>query len=649
MSTITIENAAKSFGPQSLFTGVSFSIADGEVVALLGRNGCGKSTLIRCIVGLDELDEGMVYTSRNCRIGYLSQQLDHIVDSDAYEETIRGLGRVLALEAEKEQLEATMSASEASSDRPSLASLLKRYERVTREFEAADGYNLAFKVRSTLIGLGLPKECLHAAIETLSGGERMRVALARIILSEPDVLILDEPTNHLDMSATEWLEGFLKGFRGATLVVSHDRYFLDQVADRVLDMDGGRVISYTGNYSSYARKKLGRADEQRRALRKQRQEIKRTEALVQQLRSMGKIRMAKSREKLMQGREMVAPPTDRDGGPRFTFANAQHVSSLIARSSHMSKRFGDRVLLEDVNFTIRGGEKVGIVGPNGSGKSTLLRILLGEIAVDLGEAAIGSWVKYARFSQDICDLDEDRTVLENIMSATSLQSGEAKQYLAKFLFRGEDVLKPVSVLSGGEKARLSLCKMILEEPYCLVLDEPTNHLDIESRECLEDALRDFRGTVIAVSHDRYFLNKVVNRILEIRDRRIYCYEGNYSVYKKQVSLDTDQSNSAANASGHGRDLPTSAVAQGGRRRVERVGRVGQMGQVGSARQTGQVERDLGELEAEIIALEEQSESLERLFADSGFYSRPDCYVKLKEHEEITDRLRVLYDAWDRLS
>lgn len=636
MSTVSVVNGSKSFGPKTLFSNVSFSIADGEVVALIGKNGCGKTTLIRCIVGLDELDEGCIHTSKNCRIGYLSQEFDQAAHRDAYEETIKGLSHIMSLEEEIRRLEARMSCHTASDSQNDLESLLKRYDRVTREFEAADGYNLAFKVRSTLMGLGLPKDCLHSPIETLSGGERMRVALARLILVEPDVLILDEPTNHLDMSATEWLEGFLKGFRGCVLVVSHDRYFLDQVADRVLEMDEMCVTSYTGNYSSFIRKKLGRREEQSRAYNKQKRQIRKTEALVQQLRSMGKIRMAKSRERLIQGQTMTERPSSHGNGPRFAFTNARHISNLIAKASHMSKQFDDRVLFRDVSFTIKGGEKVGIIGHNGAGKSTLLRILLGDETVDEGEATIGSWVKYAYFTQDVNNLDEDRTVLENIMATADMKSGEAQQYLAKFLFRGDEVFKPVSVLSGGEKSRLSLCKMILEEPYCLVLDEPTNHLDIESRECLEDALREFKGTVIAVSHDRYFLNKVAGRILEISECQIHSYEGNYTTYRRRMSSNREQgkdvlaardSQKAGNASGRARQ--TSAKSHGPAVRES-------------------LKQDPHDLETEIIALEEQAESLEELFADPSFYSKPDCYIKLREHERITDRLKILYDAWDRL-
>jgi ATP-binding cassette subfamily F protein 3 len=636
MSVIAVENASKSFGLKRLFTDVTFTISDGEVVALVGSNGCGKTTLIRCIVGLEELDGGRIRMSRNCRIGYLSQEFDQITDTNAYDETIRGLERVLSAEREIKSIEARLSQQAASSDSAQVQALLKRYERAVREFEASDGYNLAFKVRSALMGLGLPEDCLHAPIETLSGGEKMRVALARLLLSEPDVLILDEPTNHLDMPATEWLEGFLRGFAGSTLIVSHDRYFLDQIADRVLDMDRGTVTSYTGNYSSFARKKLGRIAEARQTYERQRQERKRTELLVQRLRDIGKIRMAKSRVKLMQNQEPVSRPDDRVDAPRFVFTNAKHVSDLVAKVSHMSKRYGERVIFDNISFTIRGGEKVGIIGPNGVGKSTLLRILLGLEPPDRGQGAIGSWVKYSYFSQDSCDLDEDKTVLETITTATQLNDDEARQYLARFLFRGENVQKRVSVLSGGERSRLILCRTILEEPYCLVLDEPTNHLDVESRECLEDALRSFAGTVIAVSHDRYFLNKVATRILEIRDCKVYSYHGNYAAYKKQLLTDKTQSSTAARPlrSAQAKSAPV------------RSGRVGARSHSSEVRATSKLDAD--DLEAEILALEERAEALEKLFADTDFYKTPDCYRKLQEHEQIMERLRVLYDACERL-
>ena len=650
MSVITVENASKSFGLKRLFTDVTFSIADGEVVALVGSNGCGKTTLIRCIVGLEELDSGHVRMSKDCRIGYLSQEFDQISDTSAYDETTKGLARVLSAERELKSIEQRLSQQDASSDNAEVQVLLKRYERAVREFEASDGYNLAFRVRSTLMGLGLPEDCLHAPIETLSGGERMRVALARLILSEPDVLVLDEPTNHLDMPATEWLEGFLKGFAGSTLVVSHDRYFLDQIADRILEMDRGTIASYTGNYSSFARKKLGRLAEERQAHERQKQDQKRTELLVQRLRDMGKVRMAKSRAKLMENQEPISRPDDQTDAPRFMFRDAKHVSDLIAKASHLSKRFGERVILDDISFSIKGGEKVGIIGPNGVGKSTLLRILLGMESPDRGQGAIGSWVKYSYFSQDSCSLDEDSTVLETITAATQLKDGEARQYLAKFLFRGEDVHKRVSVLSGGERSRLILCRMILEEPYCLVLDEPTNHLDIESRECLEDALRSFAGTVIAVSHDRYFLNKVATRILELRDGRICSYDGNYASYKKQLltgkvpaaGAEAPRSTGGAKASGAAK--PTGAARA--KSTSARSRKAGVRSHSSEVRATSKLDAD--DLEAEILALEEHAEELERLFAEADFYKTPECYQKLREHEQIMERLRVLYDACERL-
>ena len=383
---------------------------------------------------------------------------------------------------------------------------------------------------------------------------------------------------------------------------------------------------------------------------RQKQDQKRTELLVQRLRDMGKVRMAKSRAKLMENQEPISRPDDQTDAPRFMFRDAKHVSDLIAKASHLSKRFGERVILDDISFSIKGGEKVGIIGPNGVGKSTLLRILLGMESPDRGQGAIGSWVKYSYFSQDSCSLDEDSTVLETITAATQLKDGEARQYLAKFLFRGEDVHKRVSVLSGGERSRLILCRMILEEPYCLVLDEPTNHLDIESRECLEDALRSFAGTVIAVSHDRYFLNKVATRILELRDGRICSYDGNYASYKKQLltgkvpaaGAEAPRSTGGAKASGAAK--PTGAARA--KSTSARSRKAGVRSHSSEVRATSKLDAD--DLEAEILALEEHAEELERLFAEADFYKTPECYQKLREHEQIMERLRVLYDACERL-
>jgi ATP-binding cassette subfamily F protein 3 len=553
MSMLTISNVVKEYRNKVVLNGASLRIEKGERVALVGPNGAGKTTLLRIAAGVETCDSGSAFTAKGVRMGYLTQDLNEMDASGrVFKETALFHEEISRLEQKMRSLEAKMADPRLVEDREQYDAVLAEYSRLVNRYESLDGYTIESKIKSMLLGLGLKEKALTLPVELLSGGEKMRVALARILLDEPDLLVLDEPTNHLDIDGVEWLEGFLKRFDGGVLVVSHDRYFLDQVSTRVAELDNGTITERSGNYTTFMEQKAKMLEFVRREQFRLRQEIRRENSIAAQLKSTQKISAWKSRLKSVERlqneldlklKEMRNQHHLREtAGPRIHFDNARHVSAEIAMADRLSKYYGDKAVFKDVSFVIRGGEKVGIIGPNGCGKTTLLNILLEEDTDFMGRARLGSWVKYGFLGQVVEFEDEERTLLEELMTINDMKEHEAREQLSKFQFYGDDVDKKISVLSGGERSRLYLCCMMLEMPDCLIMDEPTNHLDIQSRDALETALLKFRGTIIAVSHDRYFLNRCINRILEFSDGTIHSYEGNYERYR-QIRMAAEEAKS----------------------------------------------------------------------------------------------------------
>ncbi len=543
MSMLTITNVVKEYRNKVVLNGASLRIERGERVALVGPNGAGKTTLLRIAAGLETCDSGSASVARGSRMGYLTQDLNEMgTGGRVFKETALFHEDISRLEQKMRSLERKMTDTSLLESQEQYNTVLAEYSKLVNRYESLDGYTIESKIKSMLMGLGLKEEALTLPVELLSGGEKMRVALARILLEEPDLLVLDEPTNHLDIDGVEWLEGFLKRFGGGVLVVSHDRYFLDQVATRVAELDNGTITERSGNYTTFMEQKEKLLEFTRSERFRLNQEIRREASIAEQLKRTHKISAWKSRlksvERLQNELDVKLKDTRdqqhlyKNAAPRIGFDKASHISAEIAMADKLTKHYGDVKLFSDVSFLVRGGERVGIIGPNGCGKTTLLNILLGLDEAFKGTARLGSWVKYGCLGQEVAFEDEDRTLLEELLTFGEMKEYDARQQLSKFQFYGDDVDKKISVLSGGERSRLYLCCMMLEKPDCLIMDEPTNHLDIQSRDALEAALLKFNGTIIAISHDRYFLTRCVNRILEFNSGRMYSYEGNYEKYKQ---------------------------------------------------------------------------------------------------------------------
>jgi ATP-binding cassette subfamily F protein 3 len=639
MSLVVVKDVYKSFGSRDVLQGVTLAVSPGERVALLGRNGCGKSTLLRIIAGHLQPDTGHVQLAKRARLGFLTQGLDDLGDADALTETAKGLGELLQLEEELHRLTAALE--QHSSD----PQLLRQYGSAEAEFRLRDGYTWQQRVKAMLMGLGLPEDALHRSAELLSGGERMRLALARLFLKEPDILLLDEPTNHLDLGATEWLEGFLRSYRGACLVVSHDRYFLDAVSERVVELEGGVSTEYRGNFSAYSQEKARRAAEQDTAAAGLGWQIRHEQQMVSRLKEMGRHKAAASRAKALQRKKQALPARVSDEKqPVIGFRQPDWVSNLIAEGVDVVKEYDGVEVLTGATFEIAGGERVGIIGPNGAGKTTLLRLLVGEEQPTSGHVRLGPWVRWVYLGQTVQFADPERTVLAELLAvAPEMGEGVARSALARFLFPGDTVFQHIESLSGGEKSRLALLCAIQSEPHCLILDEPTNHLDIPSRECLEEALASFRGTVIAVSHDRFFLNRVVTRIMEFRDGKILSASGNYNAYRKALAL-------AASPTAGGRAAATSKVSPGQKAAVRNVVVTGrQLAPKGKSRRSKV--REYGkeravDLEKRIAATEERIGELEAKFQEPGFYRQRSSHQALEEHQHLVEQLSVLLEARD---
>ena len=536
MSLLIMENIEKEYRNEEVLKGVTLRIEKGDRVALIGPNGAGKTTLIKIAMGIEKEDRGEIIFARNIKTAYLSQDMEELKDDN---ESPLKYNKILNMEEKIRLLENSMENLDASSKEYSR--VMNKYLRLINEFEAMDGYMLESKIKKILLGLGIRKGSLDTPTKFLSGGEKMRVALARILLQEPDLIILDEPTNHLDLSGIEWLEDFLKKFTGGVIFICHDRYFLDNVATRIVELRGGTLVEGKCNYSSFVTQKMIQEEYIRKESKNLSIRIREERKIMESLKSKGKIKTAKSREKIMENKykeEVEKLKKDKSNYHieknklSLQFTNANKLSKDIARGEYINKSFDEIEIIKNGSFHIRGGEKVGLIGANGSGKTTLIKMLLGQDTNYSGKLILGTWVKYGYLSQEMSFSNEDNSVIEEILNKKDFTKDEALKYLARYNFYGEQCNKKISILSGGEKVRLYLSKLILDNPSCLILDEPTNHLDIEGREAMENAILSFKGTVISISHDRYFLSNCVNKIIEItEDKSLKTYNGNFEYYK----------------------------------------------------------------------------------------------------------------------
>ncbi len=533
---LSCSNICKAFGSEVILDQVSFHIEDHEKAAIVGINGAGKSTLLKIIVGELGADDGVVALSRGKTLGYLAQHQDLDSSRTIYDEVLEVKRPLIQMEERIRHLEVEMK--DKSGDE--LNNMFREYNRLSHEFERLNGYAYQSEVTGVLKGLGFSQEDFTKTISTLSGGQKTRVALGRLLLVNPDILLLDEPTNHLDMESIAWLESYLSNYTGSVIIVAHDRYFLDRTVKKIIELDGGRATVFTGNYTAYSEKKAMLRQARIKAYLNQQQEIRHQEEVIAKLKSFNReksIKRAESREKMLAKIEVLEKPVDIDDAMDIRLEPQVVSGNDVMTVKGLSKSFGSLHLFSQVDFEIKRGERVAVIGNNGTGKTTLLKIINQMETADAGEIHLGSKVHIGYYDQEHQVLHMEKTVFEEIQDTyPNMTNTQVRNCLASFLFTGDDVFKRIGDLSGGERGRVSLAKLMLSESNFLILDEPTNHLDITSKEILEDALNRYTGTVFYVSHDRYFINRTATRILELTGQSFLNYIGNYDYYleKKDV-------------------------------------------------------------------------------------------------------------------
>ncbi len=526
MAIATLDNIEKTYGQRTLFDKLSFQIDRGERIGLIGDNGVGKSTLFRALVGELVPDAGIVAIGRNIKIGYLRQDpvFDH--QNTVIDEAEEAFAQLHDLSHRMRELEHDMA--EHQDDQ--LQRTLDRYQQVQHDFDLAGGYAWRHRLEATLHGVGLDEPIWEQQVSTLSGGQRSRLALAKILIAEPDLLLLDEPTNHLDLTAIEWLEDYLATYSGAVVVVSHDRYLLDRLATRIVWLTRGIIKSYPGNYSSFVEQRQLQELSQQRAFEQQQADIEKQKEFIRRFGAGQRSKEAKGREKRLNRlleSDQIIQNVDAQSHIRLSINTDQRAGDQVLNVKELSKRYDDKQLWKQLKFNIRRGERIGIIGPNGSGKTTLLEVLLGRRDADAGEVRWGANLNIGYYDQRLGDLDPDSNVFDEVMAERDASEQTVRDVLATLLFRGEDIYKAVHLLSGGERARVRLAQLLMDQPNVLLLDEPTNHLDIPSSEALERTLRDFAGTIICVSHDRYFLNRIAQRMFVLQPPNLVDFIGNY--------------------------------------------------------------------------------------------------------------------------
>ncbi|HJA32255.1 MAG TPA: ABC-F family ATP-binding cassette domain-containing protein [Candidatus Eisenbergiella pullicola] len=636
---LSCQNIEKAFLEKQVLKNCSFHIEEHEKAAIVGINGAGKTTLLRIIVGELEADAGSVTFSRDVSFGYLSQNAAVNTENTIYEELLSVKKHLLELEEQIRTVELLMNRAQGAE----LESLMEKYADLTHSFESENGYAYKSELTGVLKGLGFLPEDFGRPVSTLSGGQKTRVALGRLLLQSPDLIILDEPTNHLDMSSIAWLETYLLNYKGAVLIVSHDRYFLDKIASKIIEIDNTKVTVFSGNYSAYASKKELLRQAEWKAYANQQEEIRHQQEVIAKLKSFNReksIRRAESREKMLAKIEVLDKPTEVRSEMKMELHPRILSGNDVLTVEHLAKAFGKEILFTGLSFSIKRGEHVAIIGDNGTGKTTLLKIINGLLGADAGSFRLGSRVQEGYYDQEHHVLHPEKTLFEELSDAyPGLNNTEIRNTLAAFLFTGEDVFKRVKDLSGGERGRLSLAKLMLSESNFLILDEPTNHLDIASKEILEDALNSYTGTVLYVSHDRYFINRTAHRILELTGHTLVEYLGNYDYYlQKKAEL---SSSAAGNADA------SSASAAFGSASASRLSWQEQKEKEAARRKK---QNALKKCEDQIASLEARDKEIDDAMADPSIATDVAALQSLSaQKEEIAEKLLSLMEEWERLS
>ena len=544
------QNICKSFGVDDILKNISFHLEDKEKMAIVGINGAGKTTLIKIIIGEEPADSGQVIISKDRTIGYLSQHQDMNFNDTVYNVMLDVMKPIIQLSEKIRELELAMKDLEGDE----LANILETYNRYTHEFEYKNGYAYESELTGVLKGLGFAREDFDRHANTLSGGQKTRLALGRLLLLKPDIIILDEPTNHLDMESISWLEGFLSAYQGSVIIVSHDRYFLDKIVTKVVELDNGESHVYNGNYSYYAEKRFEIRANMMKAYLNQQAEIKHQEEVITKLKQFNReksIKRAESREKALDKIDRLEKPTEVNSEMHIVLEPSVLSGDDVLTIRGLSKSFADNTLFTDLDMDIKRGEHVALIGGNGTGKTTILKMINRLLAKDAGTIVLGSRVQIGYYDQEHQVLNMSNTIFDEISDAyPELTNTRIRNVLAAFLFTGDDVFKRIGDLSGGERGRVSLAKLMLSEANFLILDEPTNHLDIVSKEILENAIKNYTGTVLYVSHDRYFINQTASRIIELKDKNLHNYIGNYDYYESHRNYDTGTPSGFSSVSGH---------------------------------------------------------------------------------------------------
>lgn len=629
MIVLQAKNISKSFGDKTIFQALDLSINEKEKVGLLGSNGSGKTTLLKCLSGELEVDAGQIFRAKNLSLAYLAQINENHTGKSLWDVVMDCFTPLL----EKRQVISALEQKIAHAAGNDLDDLMELYARQVEEYERADGYSCENLARRILAGLGFATQDFSRWAENLSGGQKTRLHLACLLAGSPDFLILDEPTNHLDIKSVEWLEEYIKNFTGTVLVVSHDRMFLDHIATAVMDLRGGKLRYYSGNYQSYLVQREIADQTLLSTYEKQQEYIHKTEEYIRRFKAGIKSKQARGRQSQLSRLDRIEAPVDEEHIKFHAMSNLTESAQDVLAVEDVSKSFGGQVIVHSVNLQLKKGEKAALIGPNGSGKTTLLKMIVGREQPDQGRVRLGSRVKIAYFSQEFEDLNPYHNLLEEIMNNFDLNNENARTCLGSMLFSEDDVFKLVASLSGGEKGRLSFLKIMLSGANLLILDEPTNHMDLESCQVIEKVLQDYEGTVLLVSHDRYFLDQVVERIIALEENTAVNYWGNYSYYREKEQNILDKTDKTAKPE-------QTELNQNQRQRMQAKER---------QKQQKKIQKAIADVEETIHQLEEKKQELEEILADNNLYADPEkARSSSDQYDQVCLELEASLEQWERL-
>lgn len=636
MIILSCNNVNKSFGVETILENISFTVNEGDKIGIIGVNGTGKTTLFKIISGIYSCDSGDIYTSKDCEIGYLEQNTNFYSENTIFNEVVEVFRNLIDLEDELRTLEQKIS-DKSNDNEAELNRLMDSYARKLEFFQESNGYGYKSEVRGVLKGLGFSDEDMEKPIKILSGGEKTRVLLAKLLLKKPTLLLLDEPTNHLDAEALEWLELFLKQYRGTVILISHDRYFLDQSVNRIFEIHNKKLKAYNGNYSDFIVKSEIEKEIEKKKYENQQREIKKQEESIERLKAYGRekhLKRARSKEKALNKIEVLDRPDGERKKANIKFIPSVESGNDVLQVRDLEMGFEDRTLFKNLNLDIYRGEKVALIGPNGAGKSTLFKIIMDEIKPLAGDVKFGTSVNISYFHQEQKTLNLENTIIDEIWdSNTHLTQTEIRTMLGAFLFSDEDVFKKISSLSGGERARVAILKLILSKANFLLLDEPTNHLDIDSKEVLETAIKNYTGTVFTISHDRYFLNKIADKIVVLSEDGITEYLGNYDYYleKKKQLLEMDK--------GEEETVTKTKTQLKEEKKKEREER----------ERKRRSRNKIKKLEEDIEQTEKKISGLDIMLCQEEIYSNPEKSKEVnQEKAELESKLERLYTEWEKV-